>query len=114
MEAPYREARDAFGQDAYVVYGISKNNAWVEVNHREARKSVALATIQAALGVAAAETMYFGDALNDCEAMAGAGHPVAVADALPEVRELAGRVCPPAAEDGVALYLERFFELSHA
>ena len=49
----------------------------------------------------------FGDNLNDIAMLQAADHSVAVANAVPQVRELAHEVIGPNTDDSVALYLWR-------
>ena len=60
-------------------------------------------------GVAAAEVVAFGDMPNDLPMLAWAGHPVAVANAHPEVLAVAAEVTASNDDDGVARVLERLF-----
>jgi Cof subfamily protein (haloacid dehalogenase superfamily) len=60
-------------------------------------------------GVSAAEVIAFGDMPNDLPMLAWAGHPVAVANAHPEVLAIAAEVTASNDDDGVARVLERLF-----
>lgn len=61
------------------------------------------------LGVAAAETIAFGDMPNDLPMLAWAGYGVAMGNAHPEVRAAADEVTASNDEDGVVRVLERLF-----
>lgn len=104
--SPFLEA--AFGDRAYVVW-VPGQRAWVEVNHREARKDTALLALAARLGVAPDEIVYFGDSLNDLVVFESLRHCVAVDNARPEVKALAWRIAPSNNEDGVARVLAELF-----
>lgn len=52
------------------------------------------------------EVAAFGDDYNDMEMLRACGTGIAVANALPEVKAVAGGVCPSNEEDGVARWLE--------
>jgi len=95
---------------AYVVYAPGRR-AWVEVNHPEARKDVALLALAARLGVAPDEIVYFGDSLNDLVVFRALRHCVAVDNARPQVKEMAWRIAPSNNDDGVARVLAELFEL---
>jgi len=99
-----------FGDRAYVVYAPGPR-AWVEVNHPEARKDVALLTLAARLGVAPDEIVYFGDSLNDLVVFRVLRHCVAVDNARPQVKEMAWRIAPANNDDGVARMLAELFGL---
>jgi hydroxymethylpyrimidine pyrophosphatase-like HAD family hydrolase len=49
-----------------------------------------------------AEVMFIGDGLNDLGALRAVGYPVAMANAVPEVRQVARLHVPSADEGGVA------------
>ncbi len=59
------------------------------------------------LGLAAAQVVAFGDALNDAEMLAWAGHGVAMAQAPAQVQASAQEVTLSSDDDGVAVVLER-------
>ena len=103
---PFLEA--AFGDRAYVVR-VPGQRAWVEVNHPEARKDVALLALALRLGVAPDDIIYFGDSLNDLVVFRALRHCVAVDNARPEVKALAWRIAPSNNEDGVACVLAELF-----
>lgn len=100
----------AFSDRAYVVHAPGRR-AWVEVNHPEARKDVALLALAARLGVAPDEIVYFGDSLNDLVVFRALRHCVAVENARPQVKELAWRTAPSNNDDGVARMLAELFGL---
>ncbi|RAL21901.1 Cof-type HAD-IIB family hydrolase [Thermoflavimicrobium daqui] len=53
----------------------------------------------------------FGDQTNDFEMIRFAGHGIAMGNALEELKQVANDVTSTNEEDGVALYLEKFFQL---
>lgn len=100
----------AFSDRAYVVHAPGRR-AWVEVNHPEARKDVALLALAARLGVALDEIVYFGDSLNDLVVFRALRYCVAVDNARPQVKELAWRIAPSNNNNGVARMLAELFGL---
>ena len=100
----YHRLREAVGKVAYVVHQPNVRS-WVEVNHPEGRKDVALLAMADRLGVAREQILYFGDSLNDLPVFRELPHAVAVANARPEVKALAWRMTGSAGEDGVARFL---------
>lgn len=100
----------AFGDRAYVVHAPGRR-AWVEVNHPEARKDVALLALASRLGVAPDEIVYFGDSLNDLVVFRALRHCVAVDNARVQVKEMAWRIAPLNNDDGVARMLMELFGL---
>lgn len=101
-----------FGEHAYVVLQPQPGReSWVEVNHPQARKAVALLDFAARRGVTPEQILYCGDSLNDLEVMQQVGYPVAVSNALPEIQALAWRRVGPNTAEGVAHFLNQFFDL---
>ena len=74
----------------------------VEVNQLHANKGEALLALAKQLGVEREQTMAIGDGLNDLSMIREAGIGVAMANACPELRELADAVTLPCDEDGVS------------
>ena len=100
----------AVGDRAYVVYQPA-GKSWVEVNHPQARKDVALLTLAGHMGISSDEIVYFGDSLNDIPVFNTIDYPVAVGNARSEVLDLAWRTTRTNNENGVALFLTGLFSL---
>ena len=79
----------------------------VEINQSRANKGEALLALAAHLGVDREQTMSFGDGLNDLSMIRDAGIGVAMANACPEVKELADELTLSCDEDGVAHGINR-------
>lgn len=80
---------------------------FVEFMAQGISKAYGLEKLCAYLNVAQAEVIAFGDAPNDAEMLAWAGHGVAMAHAAPEARAAAQEIALGNNEDGVALVIER-------
>ena len=87
-----------FRGDAQVV--VSGAN-WVDVMNPTTNKGAGIRHIQEALGITPAQTMVFGDFLNDLEMMDAAEYSFAMHNAHPELRRRARYVAPPNSENGV-------------
>lgn len=74
---------------------------WVDVMNATTDKGAALRRVQAALGVTRAQTMAFGDYLNDLELLDAAEYSFAMADAHPTVVGRARYLAPSNRENGV-------------
>ncbi len=109
--ALYPQLEAALGAEAYVVYQPGSERTWVEVNHRNARKDVALLALAARLGVAPAEVLYFGDSLNDLPVFERVPHAVAMSNGREEIKERAWRIAPANDEAGVAQMLCALFDV---
>ena len=64
-------------------------------------KARGIRSVCAALGVPLAETMAFGDGLNDVEMFKTVGFGVAMGDAVPELRAVAQMQTGTVEEDGI-------------
>lgn len=73
-------------------------------------KGTAVKQIQRELSVDAAHTFVFGDGMNDVGMMAEAHYSVAMGNALPQVKKVANYVTDTNYNDGLAKFLENYFE----
>lgn len=78
----------------------------IEVNAAGADKGDALMHLCNQLGIDRTEVMAFGDSGNDLQMLDYAGVSIAMGNATPHVKTLAGYICPSNEEDGVAVVLE--------
>lgn len=74
----------------------------VDLLHAEGSKARGIADACAALGFAPAETMAFGDGLNDVEMFAAVGCAVAMGDACDALKAVASHITGTLEEDGIA------------
>ncbi|WP_241979254.1 MULTISPECIES: Cof-type HAD-IIB family hydrolase [Cryobacterium] len=74
---------------------------WVDVMRQGANKGRALERLQQQLGISRAQTMAFGDYLNDAEMLDAAGHSYAMANGHPSILARAMNIAPPCSEAGV-------------
>ncbi|WP_097259334.1 Cof-type HAD-IIB family hydrolase [Streptomyces sp. Ag109_G2-15] len=74
---------------------------WVDVMNRTANKGAALRGLQRELGITPAQTMVFGDYLNDLEMLDAAEWSFAMSNAHPEVVRRARHLAPSNNENGV-------------
>ncbi|WP_031167745.1 Cof-type HAD-IIB family hydrolase [Streptomyces durhamensis] len=84
---------------------------WVDVMNRTADKGTALRGLQRALGITPAQTMVFGDYLNDLGMLDAAEWSFAMANAHPEVVRRARHLAPSNNEDGVLRTISRVLGL---
>ncbi|MGW4442075.1 Cof-type HAD-IIB family hydrolase [Streptomyces sp. NPDC004682] len=80
---------------------------WVDVMNRTANKGAALRGLQRELGITPAQTMVFGDYLNDLEMMDAAEWSFAMANAHPEVAHRARHTAPSNNDNGVLRTIAR-------
>lgn len=96
-------ALDGFRETHQVVVS---GQHWTDLMSSDANKGVAVARLQAELGIGRAQTVAFGDYLNDLEMLDAADHSFAMANAHPEVIARARHVAPSHREHGVITTLE--------
>lgn len=78
----------------------------VEINAAHANKGDAIAALARYMGISMAQTMGFGDGLNDLEMLRACGVGVAMANACPEAKAAADVVTASCDCDGVAQTIE--------
>lgn len=88
---------------------LMQNSAWIagEVSDRLVHKGLALKELCSYYGKSPAQSIAFGDSMNDAEMLLAAGIGVAMGDAEDRVKDLADQVCESCQEDGIARTLER-------
>jgi Cof subfamily protein (haloacid dehalogenase superfamily) len=101
------------GQELKAVYGqklhfTSSSFQFLDMLHPEVNKGTALRALAEQWGIEAEEVMALGDSLNDKEMLVFAGLGVAMANAHPELKEIADYITGPYWEDGVAQAIEKF------
>ncbi|QIJ65827.1 Cof-type HAD-IIB family hydrolase [Streptomyces sp. JB150] len=84
---------------------------WVDVMNRTADKGAAVRALQRELGITPAQTMVFGDYLNDLQMMDTAEWSFAMANAHPEVIRRARHLAPSNNDDGVLRTVRRMLGL---
>jgi hydroxymethylpyrimidine pyrophosphatase-like HAD family hydrolase len=81
---------------------------FLEITRKEATKGQALKFLSEKEGISAEEIVAIGDSYNDLDMLQFAGTGVAVANAPQEVKNAADVITRAAAEDGVAVFLEKY------
>ena len=92
--------------------GTVASSAWyknVEINHADATKGKALLGLCRALGIDPAETLAFGDGLNDISMLRAAGIGVAMGNADETVKAAADELAPDCDSAGVAAVISKYF-----
>jgi Cof subfamily protein (haloacid dehalogenase superfamily) len=80
---------------------VVSSEHWLDVNTRTSNKGHAVTALQTALGITPAQTMVFGDFLNDLEMMDTADYAFAMHNAHPRLHERARFVAPSNNDNGV-------------
>jgi Cof subfamily protein (haloacid dehalogenase superfamily) len=84
---------------------------WVDLMNRTANKGAAIRRLQRELGITPAQTMAFGDYLNDLEMLDAAEWSFAMANAHPEVVRRARHLAPANTDNGVLRTIARVLGL---
>jgi Cof subfamily protein (haloacid dehalogenase superfamily) len=84
---------------------------WVDVMNPTANKGAAVRRLQRALGITPAQTLVFGDYLNDLEMLDAAEWSFAMANAHPEVVRRARHLAPSNNDNGVLRTIARLLHL---
>jgi hypothetical protein len=95
--------------DGAVEVTHSSSSGLVEMSAAGITKATGLALLAAESGVAAEDVVAFGDMPNDVPMLRWAGRGIVVANAHPEAHAAADDVTLSNVDDGVAVYLERYF-----
>lgn len=85
---------------------------WLTVHDRRATKDQGIRSLAELCGLAEHELVVFGDNLNDLSMFGMATEAIAVANAVPELRDRATRVIGSNEEDGVVRYLRESLRLA--
>ncbi|MFC4600993.1 Cof-type HAD-IIB family hydrolase [Cohnella hongkongensis] len=105
LDAMMPDLRSRFGSRAHLTK--SKPN-YLEFLHPEGTKGHALRFLAAYYGIPIEETIAIGDAMNDHEMVEAAGLGVAMANAVPALKEIADYVTLTNNEEGVRHVIEKF------
>ncbi len=99
----YREVENALTND---VYHSIAGGGLIQIMSREAAKWKGVQHMLASFGIAPEDAVYFGDDNDDVEPIRRCGLGVAVANAIPPVREAADVIVGSNDQDGVARFIE--------
>ena len=107
----HREDRSQAWQRLLEIPGLSITSAYdtnIEINTPEASKGSGVSCLADMLGIQRDEIMAFGDGLNDLSLLECAGFPVAMENAVPQLKAAARYIAPLNTEDGEAQTIEAF------
>lgn len=94
-------------------YQIAVSGAeWVDIMNVGINKGKAIKKLQEKYAIEKEETMVFGDHMNDFEMMKEAYYSYAMANAIPEIKEVANFLAPSNEEQGVISILENFLAMT--
>lgn len=82
----------------------------IEVSSKEAQKGIALEKFVASRGISMEDTMALGDNFNDASMLERVGKPVAMGNAVDQIKELCGEVTLTNEESGVGVAIMKVLE----
>jgi Cof subfamily protein (haloacid dehalogenase superfamily) len=100
-------AKERFGDRLYISKSLP---FFLEFAAPGVTKGAGLDFLSAHMGFTREQTIAFGDGENDVELVEWAAYGIAVENAHPRVKAVADWICPPAADEGVALVLESYLD----
>ncbi|WP_062292515.1 HAD family hydrolase [Demequina phytophila] len=109
-EAAHDTAPALEGFDGDALRVVVSDRHWIDIMALGVDKGVAVRALQSALGVTPAQTVVFGDYLNDLEMMDASELSFAMANAHPQVAERARYMAPANTDAGVITTLRRLLE----
>lgn len=83
----------------------------LDIVDKNATKGLGIQLLAEKLNISCNEIMAFGDADNDLHMLETVGHPVVMENGLIHLKEKFSNIAPPNTNNGVALYLEKYFNL---
>ena len=107
-----RDVAPAFAGFTRTHQVVVSGERWVDIMNRTANKGAALRRLQGELGITPAQTMAFGDYLNDLEMLDAAEWSFAMTGAHPEVIRRARHLAPSNDENGVLRTIARVLGLA--
>lgn len=101
----WRDLQEEFHHMVNVI--ATDGGALVQIMHASVSKEAAVMRVLDDMGIAPAETMVFGDDVNDVGLFRLCGVPVAMGNAIPELRAVAAYITASNDDDGVAVAIEQ-------
>ena len=102
----WRDLCDQFGDHVNVI--ATDDGVLVQIMHKSASKEKAVQGVLSDIGVKSENVMVFGDDYNDLGLFHMSGFPVAMKNAIIELKNCAAHVTDSNDNDGVAVAIERF------
>ncbi|MDT3425994.1 Cof subfamily protein (haloacid dehalogenase superfamily) [Paenibacillus forsythiae] len=97
--------RELLGSEVHIT---KSKPHYLEITHNEGTKGLALEFLADYFGCELSETIAIGDSWNDHEMLETAGLGVAMGNAIPALKEIAGYITASNNEDGVKQVIDKF------
>jgi Cof subfamily protein (haloacid dehalogenase superfamily) len=101
----YRELADSFSDKVKVI--VTDGQKLIQIMNASVSKAAALQNVLRRRGVNAEQVMVFGDDYNDLELFDLCGFPVAMGNAIVELKRKSAQITETNDQDGVAIVLEQ-------
>jgi Cof subfamily protein (haloacid dehalogenase superfamily) len=111
LEETRRSLAKILHNRAQIIVSKGPKLSWLEVTPFSVRKDQAIQELCRILHLQVADVIYFGDNLNDIEALRLVGYPVIVENSLSTLKKEFIQVIGHVDEESVAHYLSRLFKL---
>ncbi|KRF03358.1 hypothetical protein ASG89_23235 [Paenibacillus sp. Soil766] len=102
----YGDVIEQFGDDVNVI--ATDGGVLVQIMHKSASKEDAVQDVLSDIGVKSENVMVFGDDFNDLGLFHRCGFPIAMGNAIIELKNCAKHITESNDNDGVAVALEKF------
>lgn len=92
-------------------YMVASEAAWIDISNQGVHKGTTVRKLQEMLDITPAETMVFGDGLNDRELLLSGGYRFAVRNAFDEIKDMADYITLSNDQNGVLVAIQDFISL---
>ena len=90
-------------------YELHPDHHSLEIYSNEVSKATGILDVLHELNIDIKDSYCFGDGPNDVEMFETVGHPIAMGNAIENIKKRAEIICPSVQENGVAIQLEKMF-----
>ena len=90
-------------------YELHPDHHSLEIYSNEVSKATGILDVLHELNIDIKDSYCFGDGPNDVEMFETVGHPIAMGNAIEDIKKRAEIICPSVHENGVAIQLEKMF-----
>ncbi len=90
-------------------YELHPDNHSLEIYSNEVSKATGILDVLKELHIELENSYCFGDGPNDIEMFETVGHPIAMGNAIDDIKQRAEIICPTVQDNGVAIQLKKMF-----
>lgn len=96
--------------DCFIMQDSNATKKWLVINPRGVNKATTLDKLGEKLNIKLEEMIFFGDSLNDLEAIEAVGMGVAMENALEEIKQKSKKITLSNNNDGIIYFLDKFLK----